>query len=189
MAVDVAQLRIDFTTGKNDFLIEITEKYSQYCVDYMLKRHQCSEDEAKDLFAEAILVFRDAVIRKKLTKVRKVQNYLLGTCIKLHQLQLRQDYRKVDKAAEIKERLYGENTNFLDATVSEETNSELIRITMTSFHQLGEKCQQLLRLYYVHHFSLNEIAEEMGFATHNVAKTTKYRCYQQWMKFARELKN
>ena len=189
MALDIVQLRADLTTGKNEFLVEITEQYGPFCVDHMRKKYQCSEDEAKDLFAESILSFREAVIQKRVTKIKKLKNYLLGTCIKLHRMQLRQDYRKIDKADEIKRRLYGENSNFLESIIETETNSELIHITMKSFSELGEKCQQLLRLYYVHHLSLNEIASEMNFADYKVAKTTKYRCYQQWMKFAEKLKS
>ena len=52
MGVNVAQLRTDFLAGKNDFLTEITEKHSRYCVSYMRREHQCSEDQAKDLFTE-----------------------------------------------------------------------------------------------------------------------------------------
>ena len=188
MTLDISQLRADFLSGENSFLTDITEKYSSYCVNYMRKAHQCTEDEARDLFTECILSFREAVIKKKLTEVNRLKSYLLGTCINLHKFRMRQDYRKVEKADEIKMQLYGENDNFLDITIKEEADSELVKVTMTSFKQLGEKCQHLLGLYYVHQLSLQEIASEMGFANHKVAKSTKYRCYQQWMKIAQKIK-
>jgi RNA polymerase sigma factor (sigma-70 family) len=45
-----------------------------------------------------------------------------------------------------------------------------------AFLELGERCQQLLRLFYQKVMSFKEIANIMQFASEKVAKNQKYKC-------------
>lgn len=45
-----------------------------------------------------------------------------------------------------------------------------------AFLELGERCQQLLRLFYQKAMSFKEIASIMQFASEKVAKNQKYKC-------------
>ena len=42
--------------------------------------------------------------------------------------------------------------------------------------QLGETCRRVLMYYYFDGLSMQEIADKLGFANTNTAKTKKYKC-------------
>ncbi|MEP0262869.1 sigma-70 family RNA polymerase sigma factor [Dokdonia sp.] len=48
-----------------------------------------------------------------------------------------------------------------------------------AFLELGERCQQLLQLFYHKAMSFKVIAEMMQFASEKVAKNQKYKCLQK----------
>jgi len=53
------------------------------------------------------------------------------------------------------------------------------------FKQLGEKCKQVLTLFYYRGLSIKEIVQEAGYKDENTAKATKSRC----LKMLREMIN
>jgi len=44
---------------------------------------------------------------------------------------------------------------------------------------MGDTCKKVLTLYYFDGVSMNDIAEKLGFANSNTAKTKKYKCKQE----------
>ncbi|MDN3724036.1 sigma-70 family RNA polymerase sigma factor [Aequorivita sp. SDUM287046] len=57
----------------------------------------------------------------------------------------------------------------------EEMDEEIV-ILKNLFKNLGEQCQQILRLFYYEEKNLDEITVLMNYENKNVAKTQKYRC-------------
>ena|SRR5690606_5694976 len=57
----------------------------------------------------------------------------------------------------------------------EELDDEIV-ILRHHFKNLGEQCQQILRLFYYEEKNLDEITSTMKYENKNVAKTQKYRC-------------
>jgi RNA polymerase sigma factor (sigma-70 family) len=51
--------------------------------------------------------------------------------------------------------------------------AELVR---TALERIGERCKQLLKLFYWEELSMEEIAVQMGFANSDSAKAKKYQC-------------
>ena len=45
--------------------------------------------------------------------------------------------------------------------------------------QLGETCRKVLMYYYFDEMSMQEIADKLGFANTDTAKTKKYKCKQK----------
>jgi len=48
-----------------------------------------------------------------------------------------------------------------------------------AFRELGERCQQLLQLFYVKKMSFRNIAKKMQFKSEKIAKNQKYKCLQK----------
>ncbi len=61
---------------------------------------------------------------------------------------------------------------------SENENETTISILKSCYSQLGEKCRNVLQLFYYRKKSLNEIAQSLN-NTENSIKTIKYRCMMQ----------
>jgi RNA polymerase sigma factor (sigma-70 family) len=51
-----------------------------------------------------------------------------------------------------------------------------------ALNRLGEPCKKLLMLYYWEELSMEEIAEELGFANAETAKSKKYQCKEMLKK-------
>ena len=48
-----------------------------------------------------------------------------------------------------------------------------------SVQQLGDTCRKVLSYYYFDNMSMTEIAEKLGFANADTAKTKKYKCKKE----------
>jgi DNA-directed RNA polymerase specialized sigma24 family protein len=44
---------------------------------------------------------------------------------------------------------------------------------------LGDTCRKILTLYYFEKLSMNDIADQLGFANADTAKTKKYKCKKE----------
>jgi len=53
------------------------------------------------------------------------------------------------------------------------------RIIARCMEQLGETCRKVLMYYYFEEMSMQEIADKLGFANTDTAKTKKYKCKQK----------
>ena len=62
---------------------------------------------------------------------------------------------------------------------SDERESEDIQILRKSLPKLGEKCQEILNLFYFKEYNLDEITKLMKYDNKNVAKSQKSRCIKQ----------
>ena len=51
-------------------------------------------------------------------------------------------------------------------------------------NKLGEPCQQLLTLFYFNNYTMESIAETMGYKNDKVAKSQKVRCLKELKKEA-----
>ena len=56
---------------------------------------------------------------------------------------------------------------------------ERIEIINKCIDDMGDTCRKILTYYYFDNLSMNDIAEKMGFANADTAKTKKYKCKQE----------
>src|SRR5690606_9681418 len=64
-----------------------------------------------------------------------------------------------------------------DSSVSMDTESaERENIIAKCIEQLGDTCKKVLMYYYFEEMSMQDIAEKLGFANTDTAKTKKYKC-------------
>ncbi|MEZ4828724.1 MAG: sigma-70 family RNA polymerase sigma factor [Bacteroidia bacterium] len=59
---------------------------------------------------------------------------------------------------------------------------EQVSLVKAALMNLGEKCRQLLTYVYIEERPQKEIAQLMNFASPEVVKVTRHRCYQQWVR-------
>ena len=54
--------------------------------------------------------------------------------------------------------------------------NERVRIINECINSLGDTCRKILTYYYFDGMSMSDIAEKLGFANTDTAKTKKYKC-------------
>ncbi len=133
-----------------------------------------TEEEARDIYQEALIVFWQKAVSGKLVLTSKMSTYIYSICQNLWR-------KELDR----KKRLSNEEK---DVSVTPDTETEeRNKIIARCINQLGETCRKVLMYYYFDELSMQEIAERMGFANTDTAKTKKYKCKQKLDELIRAL--
>ena len=142
----------------------------------MTQKHKCSIDEAEGFFIEAVIVLREKILSGSITKLTNTRNYLYKISENIFLTQLKKERRKESRLPDLVEFYYSDNHSRQKHSTE---NENLIQATKYGWQQLNEKCKDVIYYFYVDKLKMNHIAELMGFASADVAKTTKARCYKQ----------
>jgi RNA polymerase sigma factor (sigma-70 family) len=126
-----------------------------------------SEDEAKDIFQEALIVFWQKVISGNLVLSSKISTYLYSVCQNLWRKELERKSKLTDE----------EHDDRVEE--SDEDKKERVSIINECLDQLGDTCKKILTYYYFDNLSMNDIADIMNFANSDTAKTKKYKCKKE----------
>lgn len=122
-----------------------------------------TEEEAKDIYQDALVVFWQKATSGKLVMTAKISTYIYSICQNLWR-------KELDR----KKRLSHEEKDVpvIPDTDSEERN----KIVARCIEQLGDTCKKVLMYYYFDEMSMQDIADKLGFANTDTAKTKKYKC-------------
>jgi RNA polymerase sigma factor (sigma-70 family) len=122
-----------------------------------------TEEEARDVYQDALIVFWQKATSGNLVLTSKMSTYIYSICQNLWR-------KELDR----KKRLSNEEK---DTAVHLDTDSnEREKILAKCIDQLGETCKRVLMLYYFEEMSMQDIADKLGFANTDTAKTKKYKC-------------
>lgn len=148
--------------GDERVLDYLYSKYYRMMVK-MVTENSGTEDEAKDVFQEALLAFWQKAASRQLVLTSKVSTYLYSVCQNLWRKELekkkRHSYEEVD----------GEDFQDFE-------QKERLRIVEESIGELGDVCKKILTHYYFDGMSMADISKKLNFASTDTAKTKKYKC-------------
>jgi RNA polymerase sigma factor (sigma-70 family) len=122
-----------------------------------------TEDEARDVYQDALIVFWQKATSGNLVLTSKMSTFIYSICQNLWR-------KELDR----KKRLSNEEK---DSSVELDTDTaEKEKIIAKCIDQLGETCKKVLMYYYFEEMSMQDIADKLGFANTDTAKTKKYKC-------------
>jgi RNA polymerase sigma factor (sigma-70 family) len=124
-------------------------------------------DDAQDLFQDALVILYKKAHTKNFTLTAPLNSYLLAIVKNCWMQELRQ--RKKIPLSET-------TVDIAAAEINEEDDFILAK---SAFDLLGEKCRQLLILFYFKQLNFKTIAEQLSFSDEKTAKNQKYRCMQK----------
>lgn len=159
---------------KDSEVLKRIENGEEQALEYLYKQHyrmminvvirnSGTEVEAQDIYQEALVAFWQKVTSKQLVLTSKISTYLYSICQNLWR-------KELDR----KSRLSNEEKD--GETFQTHEDRENLQIVMKCISALGDTCQSILTYYYFDGMSMNDIAERMGFANTDTAKTKKYKC-------------
>lgn len=159
---------------KDSEILQRIEKGDESALDYLYKKYyrmmtklvitnSGTEDEAKDIYQDALIVFWQKVMSGKLVLTSKISTYIYSICLNLWR-------KELDR----KSRLSSEQK---DGVVEEDMHKEeKSKIIHECINELGDTCKRILTYFYFDGMSMNTIALNLGFANTDTAKTKKYKC-------------
>ena len=185
MEANLETVRKEILSNNLDYLAKQYDLHRTYCIEYLTNRKMCQSQTAEDVFSDAILVLRNKIIHKQLDNLSGIRNYLLTTCIN----KVKDHKKKVVRHGSYEHKV---RKLFYD-NPSEEQMTELLDLSLedicrNALRRLGDRCQEILKLFYYERMSLKDIAELMNFSSAESVKSTKSVCFKKWVTEAKLLK-
>ncbi|MCS6795368.1 MAG: sigma-70 family RNA polymerase sigma factor [Raineya sp.] len=144
-------------------------KHNYRMILRLIVKNNGTESEAQDIFQDALILFWENVRKPDFTLTSKISTYLYSVCQNLWLKELKKKSRIADK--DIPE-------DTLTDTQSWE-REEKIKIMQTCIAKLGELCRKILQYYYFDELSMQDIADKLGLANAESAKSKKYKCKKE----------
>ncbi|HLQ99904.1 MAG TPA: sigma-70 family RNA polymerase sigma factor [Sphingobacterium sp.] len=163
--------------GEYSVLNEVYEHYFP-AIRYMVLQNNGSQDAAKDIFQEAVLLLYDKIKKGDFVLKSKLQTYLYAVCrnIWLKQLRDQNTAYNTSDITEFENELVDEN-----ATEEDNRQEEFERME-SALNKLGNPCRGILTHFYIKGKSMKEISEYFGYTNASNAKNQKYKCLQRLKK-------
>lgn len=136
-------------------------------------------DDARDMFQESLLVFYRNVQKKEFTLTCSLNTYLFSIAKYLWKDELKKKNRNVSFEAKEHE---------FSADVQTYRQEEMRMKTIDKvLDQLGQKCTEILQLFYYKKRKMEEIAADLGYKNVDTVKTQKYKCLERAKLMANEM--
>lgn len=161
---------------KSDDRLKIKALYNRYRAEFLGfgKRYNLNQDALADVYQEAFLALRKHAISGRLDSVQSsMKTYLFGIGkYKIFDV-LKEKNHNVPFEANL--HIVGEEVEEIEIDEGPPLTQEQF-LLRKYFKELGEKCRQVLTLFYYRGLSIIEIAEQAGYDNANVVKAHKSRC-------------
>lgn len=171
---------MDHSSVKSDILNRIrkgdTKAFREIYVEhfgmvrYMIINNSGTEDEAKDVFQEAMVLLYEKSNTEKFELTSSLKTWIYAVCRNkwLKQLEKKK-----------KNSRFTDFEHFDAVEVVEEESQSMHDVLRTSMGRLGVGCRKILLLFYYFKKSMEEIATELNYTNADNAKAQKYKCIQK----------
>lgn len=140
------------------------------------KKYNVERYDAVDIYQDAIIILRENVINGKIIELKSSISTYLFAIGKYKIFQTHRDNSKI----ELNNNFYAETENVqIDVNLPDEKLTNQQRLLNKHLPLLGERCKEVLILFYYEGYSLDEITEILGYSDKNVLKSQKSRCLKQ----------
>jgi len=136
-----------------------------------VRKNSGSKEDAEDVVQEAIIVYLKISAKPGFHETSKPETLLFAIARNIWLYQLRQNKRMPYTDSD--ELLMIAGIEELDIIIEKEEQLKKIEYIL---NDLGEKCRQLLEMFYFRKIDMKTIAEKLEFRNDKVAKAMKYKC-------------
>ncbi|WP_212006336.1 RNA polymerase sigma factor [Chitinophaga sp. HK235] len=143
----------------------------------MILQHNGSEDDAKDVFQEAIIVLYEKACEGGFNLTSRLKTFLYSVCRHIWLKKVQSTYGLYSIPPEMEEIIPA--TEALD---DHSAKDEQFRIMEGAMESIGEPCKTILEDYYLRKKSMQEIADKFGYTNAENAKNQKYKCLMRLKK-------
>ncbi|MDR3678781.1 MAG: sigma-70 family RNA polymerase sigma factor [Flavipsychrobacter sp.] len=168
------QLLAAFATGERYAASKLYSQHFSIVNGWMIK-NGASEDDVADVFQEAMMILYEKAQQEEFRLTCAIGTYLFAISKnlwykKVSRQQKMPGYLPEDTGDEGADWAYEDDIN---VQVEREAHYEQLDIAL---EQLGEPCSSLIKAFYHHDKSMQEIAADFGYTNPDNAKTQKYKC-------------
>lgn len=165
-----------FRLGKTEAINWIYENYRDEFVTWVLKRHQCTEEEATDIFQDSVIVFYRNVRLGKITTLKSsIKTYLFGIGKNLLLKRFRAKRLQMVSMEKTENVLF----NAQEMPYERLQDVERVKLIRQLLQRMKEPCSSILKLFYFKRYAIEAIQSAMNYNSLEVVKTQKKRCMKR----------
>jgi RNA polymerase sigma factor (sigma-70 family) len=160
-------------TGNDTLVLNNLYKEILPRIKRMILKNSGTEDDAKDIFQDTVLIFYNQVKLNKFNEEKDIGGFMYTVARNLWINKAKRDNKfvKINDT----ENWEGSEVNALGDLIDQEKAKAIDEV----MNQIGEDCKKLLKYSIYEKLSMKEIAKKMGYSSEGVAKTYNYRCKQK----------
>jgi RNA polymerase sigma factor (sigma-70 family) len=143
-------------------------------------KYNIAVDDILDIYQDSIVAFCENVRKGKLDDIKStISTYIIAIGKYKVYAFLKKENKEIslDLHTEISDSLRVEEIN---------EDDERITILQRAFKELGEKCREILTMFYYESKKLDEIQERMQYENKDVLKSQKSRCLKRLKELAQQ---
>lgn len=178
-----SQIVEEILKGNSDQVLRYLYNSVQPKLSNWILNNSGSEEEAQDIFQDAVLSFYQYVLDGKFDTSKSVDGFIFSVGRNKWINRAKQKSKVVSGADFIENIEIETEENELVLNADKEDSDKKIEALLT---QLGERCKELLTKSIFYNMKMVEIAESMGFKGADAAKTKNYKCKKRLMKLIKE---
>lgn len=161
--------------GDRQATAQVYRQHSKVVIGWIVQNGGEAAD-AEDIFQEAMVVLYEKAQSKEFRLSCKIGTYLFAVSKHLWYKKLHQNQRTSFTGEHAEDLVYEE-----DIISHEEREIHYEQLNL-ALEKLGEPCSSLLKAYYQHEKSMQQIADDFGYTNADNAKTQKYKCLNRLRK-------
>lgn len=155
--------------GDERGLVMLLEDARTMVISYIV-RNSGTADDGEEMLQEALVIFWERVRKGAFAYESKLTTFVFGVVKNLWSRRLARSRREPPGLDDLDPP--GEGTSPLENMIEDE-QADLVHAALK---KIGEQCRKILLMFYWEEKSMEEIAEELGFANTDTAKSKKYQC-------------
>lgn len=169
------ELLMGLADGSDDALSQLYRRYFPMVLRFVTS-NSGSEDEAKDVYQEALIVLYEKVRSGSFELQCQLKTYVYSVSRRLWLKQLTHKSRFMVSDTETPVTDSAAVGQMSDDLTDHEERDRQFDLMADSLNRLGEPCRTLLEDFYIRHLSMQDITEKFGYTNADNAKTQKYKC-------------
>ena len=151
--------------------------YQDYKIEFFkfASRYNAKSDQLEDIYQDALIVLYENAQAGKLDSLKSsLKTYLFGT----GKFMLFKRFRNAKKEMSTDDDYVFDHYEqaVMEDVYEDEGPNDYQKKLVANFKKLGEKCRQILELFYLQGMKLDEITQTQGYDNKDVAKSQKSRC-------------
>ncbi len=147
-------------------------------VAHLILNNNGTSEEAQDIFQEGVMVLYDKITQDDFALSSKLSTFLYAVCKRLW-------LKSLNKKGHNLRMNDNEELEIPDVDDEIQQHMELEQQfdkMDTALEALGEPCSTILKEFYIHNKSMQEICNKLGYTNADNAKNQKYKCLQRLKK-------
>ncbi|MFT4521311.1 MAG: RNA polymerase sigma factor (sigma-70 family) [Bacteroidia bacterium] len=144
-------------------------------VRYFILKNGGSESDSEDVFQETLVAFYKNCLKPSFTLSVKLKTYLYSIARNVWFSELKKREKRNEKLLSTEEFVAIESP---DHTTEDDKENLLVQMHK-AMETLGEKCRQILVMFYFEKQSMQMIADQLEYTNAENVKNQKYKCLQQ----------